>query len=203
VAAVEFTRWYLAGYFFAVAIFYSARVLGEKARIGRSPVFSGTIGTAHFAHHLAFRVFRAAILVACCIRLVWPAFDAYLVPIGVLWHPAVILTGDTLMLASVSAALYVHFYLGREWRSGTRLDDEPRLITSGPFARSRNPMMIFVMMGQVGLFLALPTVFTLVCLVVGVWAVTAQVKVEEQMLATRHGAAYEGYASQTPRWLMK
>lgn len=202
-AAVEFTRWFLAGYFFAVAIFYTVRVLGEKARTGRSPVFAGTFGTAHFAHHMAFRMFRAAILVACCARLVWPPFDAYLVPIDVLWHPAVILTGNALLLVSVAAALYVHFYLGREWRSGTRLDDDPRLITSGPFAVSRNPMMIFVIMGQVGLFLALPTVFTLVCLVVGVWAVTAQVRVEEQMLATRYGAAYEGYASQTPRWLMK
>ena len=202
-AAVEFTKWFLAAYFLAVALFYTVRILAERARTGRSPVFTGTFGTAHFAHHMAFRVFRAAILIACCTRLVCPPFDTYLVPISVLWHPAIILAGDGLLLVSMTAFLYIHFYLGPEWRSGTRLDDDTRLITSGPFAMSRNPMMISVMMGQVGLFLALPTVFTLVCLVVGLWAVTAQVKVEEQMLATRYGAAYEGYASQTPRWLLK
>lgn len=201
--AVEFTRWFLAGYFSAVAIFYTVRVLGERARTGASPVFSGTPGTTHFVTHLAFRGFRVAILGVCCARLVWPAFDAYLGPIRVLWHPAVLLSGAALMLASLSAALYIHFYLGRDWRSGTRDGDAPRLITSGPFAISRNPMMVFVMTGQIGLFLALPTAFTLLCLVAGVWAVLTQVGVEERMLEARYGAAYEAYASQTPRWLLK
>ena len=43
----------------------------------------------------------------------------------------------------------------------------------------------------------------LICLVAGLWAVVAQVRVEERMLESRYGAAYEAYASQTPRWLLK
>jgi len=62
-------------------------------------------------------------------------------------------------------------------------------------------MMLCVLLGQVGLFLALPSLFTLVCLVVGVWAVTAQVGVEERLLRQRLGANYEAYVARTPRWL--
>jgi protein-S-isoprenylcysteine O-methyltransferase Ste14 len=201
VKAVEFTRWFLAVFFPAVAIFYTIRILAEKARTGTSPVFSGTPGTTHFATHLTFRVFRVAILVVCCARLAWPGVDIYLVPIPMLAHPAVLLTGDALLLASFTAVLYIHFYMGEDWRSGTRQGSEPRLITSGPFAFSRNPMMMAVIAAQLGLFLALPSLFTLVCLAAGLWAVPAQVRTEEHLLEARYGPAYDAYATRTPRWL--
>jgi protein-S-isoprenylcysteine O-methyltransferase Ste14 len=63
-------------------------------------------------------------------------------------------------------------------------------------------MMLCVIAAQVGLFLALPTLFTLVCLVLGVWAVTAQVGVEERLLRQRFGESYNAYAARTPRWLI-
>lgn len=201
--AVAFTRWFLAVYFLAVAAFYTVRILAERARTGASPVFSGTPGTAHFATHTTFRVFRVAILAACCARMAWPGFDTYLGPLPALWHPAVMLLGDALLLASFVTVLCIHFYLGEDWRSGVRPGGEARLITSGPFAVSRNPMMLFVIAAQIGLFLALPSVFTLVCLAAGVWAVLAQVRVEERMLGARYGAAYEAYVDRTPRWLLK
>ncbi len=203
VTAVDFTRWFLAIYFLVVAAFYTVRILAEKTRTGTSPVFSGTPGTVHFATHMTFRVFRVAILGVCCIRLAWPGFDTYLVPLPVLWLPAVLLMGVVLLLTSFVAVLYVHFYLGEDWRSGTRQGGESRLITLGPYALSRNPMMLLVMAAQIGLFLALPSVFTLICLAAGVWAVRAQVRVEEQMLEARYGAAYEAYANRAPRWLLK
>ncbi len=201
--AVTFTRWFLAVFFLAVAFFYMVRIVAEKARTGVSPVFSGTHGTPHFATHMTFRVFRVIILAVCCARLAWPGLDGYILPFSVLWHPAIILSGDALLLASFAMVLYVHFYLGKDWRSGIRRGGEPRLITSGPFALSRNPMMLLVMAAQFGLFLALPSVFTLVCLAAGLWAVGAQVRVEERMLEDRYGTAYDAYTSKTPRWLLK
>jgi protein-S-isoprenylcysteine O-methyltransferase Ste14 len=92
--------------------------------------------------------------------------------------------------------------MGEYWRSGTRTEDKTRLITSGPFPFSRNPMMVCVIAGQVDLFLALPAIFTPVCLVAGVWAVAAQVGVEEGLLRKRFGESYSVYAARTPRWLV-
>jgi len=57
-AAIEFTRWFLALFFTGVAAFYTIRILQTKRRRHFSPVFSSKPGTLHFATHMAFRVFR-------------------------------------------------------------------------------------------------------------------------------------------------
>ena len=199
---IEFTRWFLALFFIGVAAFYTVRILAIIRRDRTSPVFSGRPGTLHWATHSAFRVFRALILVVCVVRLAWPGLDQYLGTFDPLWHPLLLMLGNVLLLAGFLSVIAIHGYMGEDWRSGTRADDRTRLITTGPFAVSRNPMMLGVMVAQLGLFLALPSLFTLICLMVGVWAVIAQVVVEERLLSERFGAAYEAYRNHTPRWLI-
>ena len=201
VIATDFTRWFLALFFIGVAAFYSLRIVLLKRRISTSPVFTGHPGTLHFATHLAFRTFRVVILAVCVVRLLWPGLDRFLITFDALWHPLVLILGNGLLLASFASIVALNFYMREDWRSGTRLDDRTRIITSGPFAVSRNPMMVCVIIAQIGLFLALPSAFTLICLVVGVWAVNAQVRVEERLLRERFGTTYETYADRTPRWL--
>jgi len=201
VSAVDFTRWFLALFFVGVAVFYTIRILILKHRMGTSPVFSGRLGSLHWTTHTVFRVFRVVITGVCLTRLWWPELDAYLLPVYELWHPALLLTGDALLLAAFISVVAIHLYMGENWRSGTRKEDRARLITTGPFAVSRNPMMLGVVTAQVGFFLALPSLFTVVCLILGVWAVTAQVGVEERLLQQRYGKQYEDYAAHTPRWL--
>lgn len=199
--AAEFTRWFLALFFLGVAGFYTARIIVVRRRLHMSPVFMGDLGTLHWATHTAFRVFRVLILGICVARLIWPGLDAYLGYFDSLAQPAVLLTGDAILLVSFIAVLWVHFAMAEAWRSGTRAGDRTQLMVTGPFARTRNPMMLGVLAAQVGFALALPSVFSLICLVVGVWAVHAQVRVEERALRDHHGAAYEAYARRTPRWL--
>jgi protein-S-isoprenylcysteine O-methyltransferase Ste14 len=202
VAAADFTRWFLALFFVGVAAFYTVRILVAKHRMHASPVYSGEPGSLHWTTHTVFRVFRALILGVCLARLVWPELDRYLVTFDALWRPVVLILGCSLLGAGFLAVILIHFYMGEDWRSGTRAEDGTRLITTGPFTVSRNPMMLCVIAAQVGLFLALPTLFTLVCLVLGVWAVTAQVGVEERLLRQRFGESYNAYAARTPRWLI-
>ena len=189
-------------FFVGVAAFYTLRILAITRRTRSSPVFAGHPGTLHWATHFAFRVFRVLILGVCVFRLLWPGLDLYLVTFDALWHPFLLILGDVLLLCGFSAVVAIHWYMGENWRSGTRTGDQSRLITKGPFAVSRNPMMLGVVVAQLGLLFALPSLFTLACLVAGVWAVTAQVSVEERLLLKRFGAEYEAYASQTPRWLI-
>jgi len=200
--AIDFSRWFLALFFVSVAAFYTVRIILMKRKMGISPVFVGQPGTLHFATHLAFRTFRAVILVVCVVRLPWPTLDRFLITFDALWHPVVLLLGDGLLLLSFSTVIFIHFYMGKNWRSGMRVDDKLRLITNGPFAISQNPMMLCVIVGQIGFFLALPSAFTLICLLIGVWAVVTQVRVERSLLRERFGAAYDAYAARTPRWLI-
>jgi len=200
--AIDFTRWFLALFFVSVAVFYTIRIILLKRKMGMSPVFVGRPGTLHFATHLTFRTFRVVILAVCAVRLLWPTFDRFLITFDALWHPTVLLLGDGLLFASFSAIILLHFYMGKDWRSGMRVDDKSQLLTTGPFAVSQNPMMLCVVMGQVGFFLALPSAFTLICLLAGVWAVVTQVRVEQRLLRERFGATYDAYAACTPRWLI-
>jgi len=200
-SAVEFSRWFLAGFFLVVAVFYTVRILVARARAGRSPVAMGRPGTRHYLNYLLFRIFRIAILLVCVARAIEPDVDPWLVPIRPLWQPWLIIAGNTMLAVSFLAVLYVQAHMADDWRSGIDEVRPGRLITEGPFAWSRNPMALLVQTGQLGLFLSLPSVFTLVCLVVGVWVIQSQVRLEEADLERRLGDAYRAYRARTPRWL--
>jgi protein-S-isoprenylcysteine O-methyltransferase Ste14 len=64
-------------------------------------------------------------------------------------------------------------------------------------------MFLLIQLAQFGFFLSLPSVFTLVCLVVGMAAIHAQARLEERHLAAHHGEAYRRYRETTPRWLIR
>ena len=156
---------------------------------------------AHWITHRTFRLFRMLIFLACLVRVPMPAFDVYLVPLTPLWHGEIMLFGCLLLLASFFGIVAINLYMNGHWRSGARPEDMPALITTGPFAVSRNPMMMLILVGQLGFFLALPSVFSLVCLVVGVASILAQSNVEQDEMAKAFGDAYQAYAAQTPKWL--
>jgi len=118
-----------------------------------------------------------------------------------LYHWPVLLAGALLLLASFTAVNYLQAYMHEDWRSGIAPPaGQARLLTEGPYRRSRNPLFLAVMAGQLGFFLALPSVFSLVCLVAGVVVITRQAKEEEKVLAQRFGQAYEAYRGRVPRW---
>lgn len=199
--AAGFSRWFLAAFFVTVATFYTLRILFELRQTGSSPVSLGRRGSRHRLHQNVFRVFRVAILLVCVARAFWPAIDPLLVPFPFLEHPAILLSGNLLLLLSFAGVLYVDRYMAGNWRSGIDEARKVPLIASGPFALSRNPVFLLVQLGQLGLFLALPSLFTLVCLVVGIVVIQAQVRLEEAHLQARHGAAFTAYRARVPRWL--
>jgi protein-S-isoprenylcysteine O-methyltransferase Ste14 len=146
-------------------------------------------------------VFRALIWMISVVRVPYPALDSWLIPIRPLWQPAVLLMGVALLILGFAAVVLVHTAMGQEWRSGIQTGGPQRLMTHGAFAVSRNPTFIGIQVAQLGLFLALPSLFTLVCLIVGMTAIHIQVRLEEAHLAARFGAAYDAYRARVPRWL--
>lgn len=199
---IDFNRWFLALFFASVALFYAIRVtfLAKKTQETVTPI--GPRGSLHFYVHIIFRVFRVAILALCWVRLFWPQTDNSIGIIDGLWTPAVMVIGDGLMLAAMAGIIAINFYLKDRWRSGIPEKAPRELITSGPYRYSRNPMMLFVMVAQFGFFLALPSVFSLVCLLVGIVAVFIQASLEHKALLDAFGDLYRNYCAKTPRWLL-
>ncbi len=197
----EFTRLYLAVFFSFVATFYTSRIFLLKRSEQRSMVFAGNRFSASWWNHMTFRGFRITIWLICLARLFYPQVDNYLGLISALNQDWVIASGLILLTLGFGFTMRVHFSMGCDWRSGIDPSGPEALITDGPFRFSRNPMFLGIAFAQLGFFLALPSVFTLLCLIVGLAVLRRQALCEESHLTVLFGEAYRRYQSQVGRWL--
>ncbi|MBW0149210.1 methyltransferase family protein [Marinobacter arenosus] len=193
-------RHFLGIFFLMIGLQFAGRTLGLYRRMQFSHINYGDRGSAPWWHRHIFNVFRTLILSVCVVR-VFADIDGWLGVFGVLYQWPVLLLGMLLLLTSFASVNYLQAYMHEDWRSGIdHRDDHRTLLTSGPFARSRNPLFISVMAGQLGFFLALPSVFSLVCLIAGVLVITRQAREEEKALSSQFGAPYDEYRARVPRW---
>jgi protein-S-isoprenylcysteine O-methyltransferase Ste14 len=112
--------------------------------------------------------------------------------------PASLSVGLALLLVSLALTIYIHSYMGEAWRSGVAPSGPKHLITSGPFGRMRHPLFATIAIGQIGFFLALPSLFSLACLVIGVLVLVVQARFEEERMAAAFGARWTDYAARVP-----
>lgn len=193
------SRHFLALYFLFIGVHYTSVALGRWRRSGQSHIHYGQGGSTTWWVRQVFNLFRALILGVCIARVFWP-IDPWLGVFPALYQPPLLIAGMVLLLASFSRIDYVHAYMQPEWRSGVDVHDRTDLLMTGPFSRSRNPIFLAVMAGQLGLFLTLPSVFTLLCLAVGIAMIRLQAGQEERALDTQYGDRYSRYRHQVARW---
>lgn len=198
--AEPLVRYFLGIFFLMIGLQFTARSLGLHARMGFSFINYGQRASAGWWHRHIFNVFRALILSVVVARM-FVDIDPWLGLFGLLYHGPVVMTGMVLLLLSFSLVNYLQAYMHEDWRSGVDPKQNRHLLTGGPYSRSRNPVFIAVMLGQFGFFLALPSVFSLVCLIAGVTVLIRQARVEEKALADFFGDTYEAYRRRVPRWL--
>lgn len=195
-----FTRHFLGIFFLLIGLLYGFRSLGLARRCGHSHIHYGARGSATWWHRQLFNLFRALILGVCLLRIAFP-IDGWLGILDPLYRPAVLLTGVALLLIAFARVSYVQGYLNADWRSGIDDAHPSGLLTGGPYARSRNPIFLAILVAQFGFLLALPSLFSLLCLIVGATVILLQAQAEERSLRHRHGSAYEDYRHRVPRWL--
>lgn len=193
-------RHFLGIFFLMIGLQFAGRSIGLYQRMQFSHINYGERGSAPWWHRHIFNVFRTLILGICVVRI-FADIDGWLGVFGPLYYWPVLLAGMLLLIASFTIVNYLQAYMHEDWRSGIdSREDQRKLLTDGPFARSRNPLFLAVMAGQLGFFLALPSVFSLVCLVAGVLVITRQAREEEKALADKFGEDFERYRVRVPRW---
>ena len=195
-----FVRHFLGSFFLLIGILFACRTLGLYARLGYTHIHYGEKGSVTWWNRHLFNGFRAVILLVCLIRIFYP-LDPWLGVIPWLYDGPVLLLGIILLLISFGLASYVQAFLHADWRSGIDELRPPTLVTSGPYGRSRNPTFLAIILGQTGFFLALPSVFSLVCLAMGILVLHRQARAEELALEKALGEAYCSYRQKVPRWL--
>ena len=122
-------------------------------------------------------------------------------PIRIEWFDAQssILSVTTLGLGTV-LAMWAQRHLGGEWRAAVEASDS--LVTSGPFARVRNPFYLGCFLASASVFIAVPSAVAAAGLALHIAAAEVIVRgVEEPILAQAHGAQFSGYKQRTGRFL--
>jgi len=145
-----------------------------------------------------------ALLFFAVFMLALPWLAHRLLPAAVpLPRPLAALLGGTLFAGGLALWLACLDRFSRRGRGTPFPLDAPRhLVTSGPFAWVRNPIMaaeLAVIWGE-AIFVASLGVLSYAALVTLVAHVVV-VRIEEPELRERFGEQYEAYARRTPRWL--
>lgn len=109
--------------------------------------------------------------------------------------------GVLLCLAGLSLLFLSLVSFGRSFRVGIDPDHPDRLVTTGVFAFSRNPIYVafgFVLLGQ---FLLFPNWILLVYMVAATWLFHRQVSREEKYLSEHYGQQYSEYCNRVRRYI--
>lgn len=188
---------FIAAYFTIIGLHYTATTVGLKHRDGRTRVYYGAAGSRTWTVRWVFNLFRLAILLLVIFRLFYPALDSMIMRFSFPAEELVRATGAITMLVSFFFISYTHAYMASEWQSGLNSQNF-KLLSEGPYHYCRHPLFSAVMLGMLGFAMALPSLFTLICLIAGVWAMTRQAGEEEKQLM--HEPEYKAYVSRTARW---
>ncbi len=93
---------------------------------------------------------------------------------------------------------YAQYAMGKQWRIGVDPNEKTELVTTGIYAKIRNPIYTGCIVFGSGLLLLAPHVLFVITGLVGYFAVRAYVKdIEEPYLVKLHGENYRQYMSQT------
>jgi protein-S-isoprenylcysteine O-methyltransferase Ste14 len=188
---------FIAAYFTIIGLHYTATTVGLKHRDGRTRVYYGAVGSRTWTVRWVFNLFRLAILLLVIGRLFFPAIDSLIVLFSFPAEDIVRATGAVTMLVSFFFISYTHAYMASEWQSGLNSKNF-KLLSEGPYHYCRHPLFSAVMLGMLGFTMALPSLFTLICLIAGVWAITRQAREEEKQLMQE--SEYRIYVARTGRW---
>jgi protein-S-isoprenylcysteine O-methyltransferase Ste14 len=90
---------------------------------------------------------------------------------------------------------------GKNFRVGIDINRPGKLVTSGVFAFSRNPIYVAGGLVLLGEFLVFPNWILLVYLAAGLWLIHRQVLREEEFLRKKYGQEYAEYRNRV-RWYL-
>jgi protein-S-isoprenylcysteine O-methyltransferase Ste14 len=90
---------------------------------------------------------------------------------------------------------------GKSFRVGIDIERPDRLVTTGVFAFSRNPIYVAFVLVLLGEFLVFPNWILLAYAVAGIWLIHRQILREEEFLRKRYGQEYAQYCNRVRRYL--
>jgi protein-S-isoprenylcysteine O-methyltransferase Ste14 len=104
-------------------------------------------------------------------------------------------------LAGLLLLLWSLVSFGQSFRVGIDTEHPDKLITSGVFAFTRNPIYVAFALILLGQFLIFPNWILLVYMIAGIWLFHRQVLREEEYLRQHYGKEYLEYSNRVRRYV--
>jgi protein-S-isoprenylcysteine O-methyltransferase Ste14 len=189
----------LLAYLLYLVLAFGLRTVIQIRQTGASG-FKGISGRAGSPEWLAGVLFVVALVVGLAAPVL--ALADVVEPLDALDTSATHAAGLMLFLVGLAATLAAQLAMGTSWRIGVDHSERTDLVTSGPFAYSRNPIFAAMIPASLGLALMVPSVVAIGGVLALLLALQLQVRiVEEPYLANTHGAAYAAYAARVGRFV--
>ena len=170
-------------------------------RTGVNPLTFNKTDDAHGFNGKVFTVITFFELIVVGIYAFKNNWYDYLLPFWYLEHPILIKIGWGLLILSLILVWIAQSQMSNSWRIGIDEKNKAKLVTSGMFSISRNPIFLGIMIANIGLFLVLPNAFTLLIVSLSTISINTQIRLEEEFLKREFGAEYEEYIKKVRRWI--
>jgi protein-S-isoprenylcysteine O-methyltransferase Ste14 len=189
---------YFILYFFIVFVLRSF-LLWKKTKI--NPLTFNKGDDAHGYNGKVFGVISIIELVMVSIYAFIPSWHKFLLPFWYLENDKLVYVGWSLLVLSLVFVWLAQSNMRDSWRIGIDEVNKSKLITSGLFKISRNPIFLGVMIANFGLFLVLPNAFTLLIISLSTISINTQIRLEETFLLKEFGDQYSKYKNRVNRWI--
>lgn len=109
--------------------------------------------------------------------------------------------GFIMLLTGFLILIVAHAQMGKSWRMGIDRKIKTRLVQTGVFEHSRNPVYLGLIIQSFGLFLLIPNLTTLVLLILLIFSLNKIIKAEEKFLEKQFGGIYLDYKKKVRRFV--
>lgn len=130
-----------------------------------------------------------------------PGFEVHAGRVAWLATDAMRWLGLVAMVLATVWTGYAQVSMGDSWRIGVPKDETLALRTRGPFALSRNPIFLGMLVFVAGMTMWSPSAVTAALLVATYVALEVQIRLEEAYLERTHGEAYRAFRARVRRWI--
>lgn len=123
-------------------------------------------------------------------------------PLELLDHGALRIVGTATAVLGIAATAAAQTQMGASWRIGVDPAERTGLVTTGIFAKVRNPIFTAMLITAVGFTLMVGNVVAVLGLAALIAALEVQVRaVEEPYLRSTHGPDFDAYVARTGRFI--
>lgn len=163
--------------------------------------FARTSNAAHDYIGASMKLFILMLVLMVFVYSLAPSFYAYSAPFLYFQNGSIQMVGLVLSHLSIVGIMIAQHQMRESWRIGIDYENKTRLVTTGLFARSRNPIFLFLLISLIGLFLTLPNAVSFAVLFAAYLVLHITMRLEEAFLMEQHGEAYRQYCQKVRRLL--